>query len=143
MDGLSNVAYKKGNLLRYSLWGIAAVCIAMLISTFLNVLGGEISAAVPEGYKFSVTDNYIEGSNLRTTYYVYDDHVIVEDESFDTSSVNRSVLIYDNVNTSALALDRDDTTEVCEYGTCAAKPKVLAVIKKLLSRKAGREYIGI
>lgn len=115
----------------------------MLISTFLNILNGEISAAVPEGYRFSVTNNYTEGSNLRTTYYVYDDHIIVEDESFEASAVNRSVLVYDGVNTSTLSLDKDDTVEICEYGACYAQPKVLSVIKKLLARKVGREYIGI
>ena len=142
MDNLSNVAYKNGNILRYSLWSMAAICITLLISTFLSTLNGEISAAIPDGYRFSVTDNYTEGSKLRTTYYVYNDHILVEDESFEADSVNRVVLIYDNINTSTLVLDKEDTTEICEYGAFYAKPKVLATIKKLISRKAGHEYIG-
>ena len=74
---LTSVAYKKGNWMRYTLWATAALCIAILFSTFFNMMNGEISAAVPAGYRFSVVDNYTEGSNLRTTYYIYDNHIIV------------------------------------------------------------------
>lgn len=143
IDNLSNVAYKKGNLMRYTFWGSAIVCLIILSSFFVNTVNGEISAAVPKGYKFSVTDNYSEGSNIRTTYYIYDDHILVEDESFEANEVNRTVRIYDNVNTSTLEYDATDTTELCELGTCSEKPKILAVIKKLISRKVGREYIGL
>ncbi len=140
---LTAVAYKKGNWMRYTLWGLAVVCVTMLLSTFFSAMSGEISAAVPEGYRFSVTDNYGQGSDLRTTYYVYDDHIIVEDESFTNNSVNRSVMLYDDVNTSSLTYDPEDTTEICELGSCYARPKILAVVKKLVSRKIGREYIGL
>ncbi|MBQ6461276.1 hypothetical protein IJJ36_02495 [Candidatus Saccharibacteria bacterium] len=143
LDQLSNVAYKKGNWMRYTLWGLAAVCIAILISTFINVMNSEISAAVPEGYRFSVTDNYNEGSKVRTTYYVYKDHIIVEDESFDDNAVNRALMIYDGISTTSLSYNADDVTEVCELGACYERPKVLAVIKNLISRKVGREYIGV
>lgn len=139
---ISNVAYKKGNWMRYTLWALATICIAVLISTFVSAIKGEISAAVPEGYKFSVTDNYTEGSRTRTTYYVYDNYILVEDESFEPDAVNRTVMIYDGINTTTLGYDGSDTTEICELGSCQQKPKVLAVIKKLLSRKTGREYIG-
>ena len=138
---LSNVAYKKGNWMRYTLWGLGALCISILIYTFISTLNGEVSVAVPEGYRFSVTDNYIEGSNVRTRYYVYDDKIVVEDESTDKNTVNRAVMIYDNVNTTGLRYD-DDTIELCELGACREKPKILATIKSLISRKIGREYIG-
>ncbi len=138
---ISNVAYKKGNWMRYSLWALAAICIVTLIYTFISMINGEVSATVPEGYRFSVTDNYIEGSNIRTRYYVYDDKIIVEDESTVDSKVNRSLLIYDNVSTTGLQYD-DDTIELCELGACREKPKVLVTIKRLISRKIGREYIG-
>lgn len=140
---LSSVAYKKGNWMRYTLWGTAAICIALLLSTFFGMMNGEISAAVPEGYKFSVTDNYSEGSNLRTTYYVYDNCIMVEDESFSSDSVNRTVMIYDGINTATLSSDVEDTTEICELGSCHPSPKILLTIKKLISRRPGREYIGI
>ncbi len=140
---LSAVAYKKGNWMRYTLWGLAAVCIFILFSTFLNLMNGEISAAVPDDYNFSVTDNYAEGSKLRTTYYVYDDKILVVDESFKSDSVDRSVMIYDGINTSSLRYDENDTIEICELGSCYARPKVLAVIKNLISHKIGREYIGL
>lgn len=129
--------------MRYTLWGLAVVCIVMLFHFFVNTVSGEISAAVPKGYKFSVTDNYGEGSDIRTTYYVYDDYILVEDESFEKNGVNRAVRIYDNINTSTLSYDQSDTTEICELGTCYEKPKILATIKKLLARKVGREYIGL
>ncbi len=108
----------------------------------MSMMSEEISAAVPEDYRFSVTDNYTEGSKLRTTYYVYDNKILVVDESFDDSSANRSVMIYEGINTSALKYDENDTTEICELGACYDRPKVLAVVKNLISRKIGREYIG-
>ncbi len=140
---LSAVAYKKGNWMRYTLWALAAICIFALVSTFMNMMNGEISAAVPENYNFSVTDNYSEGSRVRTTYYVYDNKVLVVDESFEKESINRSVMIYDGLNTAQLEYDEDDTIEICELGSCYTRPKVLAVIKNLISHKIGREYLGI
>ena len=140
---LTSVAYKKGNWMRYTLWGAAAVCIVVLFSTFFNMMNGEISAAVPLGYKFAVTDNYNEGSNIRTTYYVYNDRIFVEDESFESTSVNRTVMVYDGVNTNSLELDGEDTIDICELGTCRQVPKVLSVIKQLISRRPGREYLGL
>lgn len=140
---LTSVAYKKGNWMRYTLWGVAAICIAVLFSTFFSMMNGEISAAIPEGYKFAVTDNYSEGSSIRTTYYVYNNKIVVEDESFAPNVVNRSVMIYDDINTTLLRLDSEDTTEICELGSCHQVPKVLSVVKQLISRRPGREYIGL
>ena len=139
---LTSVAYKKGNWMRYTLWGLAAVCIAILFMTFFSTLNGEVSASVPEGYRFAVTDNYADGSKVRTTYYVYDDQIFVEDESFEADSVNRTVMVYDNVKTASIVYNPDDVTLVCELGSCSDKPKALAVIKSLISRKIGREYLG-
>lgn len=127
--------------MRYTLWGLAATCIAILIYIFISMINSEVSATVPEGYKFSVASNY--HTKVRTTYYVYDDKILVEDEGFNEESVNRSVMIYEGINTAPLELDAEDTTEICEYGTCTNVPKVLAVIKQLLSRRIGREYIGL
>ena len=139
---LSNVAYKKGNWMRYSLWALAAVCIGVLIYSFMTMMSGDVSASVPEGYRFSVTDNYIEGSNIRTRYYIDDDKILVEDESIVGDNLNRSVLIYDGFNTSSLQYD-EETIELCELGACSEKPRILATIKSLISRKIGREYIGL
>ena len=106
-------------------------------------MNGEISAAVPSGYKFSVTNNYGDNNKIRTTYYVYENSIFAEDESFDKNSVSRIVLVYDDINTDPLVLDYNDTIEICELGSCHQSPKVLLVIKKLISHKTGREYIGI
>lgn len=140
---LSNVAYKKGNWMRYTLWGLAMICIGMLIYTFITTMNGEISASVPDDYRFAIVNNYTEGSKVRTSYYVYDDKILVVDESFDDDGVNRTVMIYDSVKTDSLYLDTEDTTEICELGSCGSYPKVLATIKSLLSRKVGREYLGL
>lgn len=140
---ISNVAYKKGNWMRYTLWFLAAVCIGILIQTFITTINGEVSASVPDNYRFSITDNYAEGSHLRTSYYVYDDKILVVDEGFQNDEVNRSVMIYDGINTQSLYLDSEDTTEICELGSCGVYPKVLLTIKSLLSRRTGREYIGL
>lgn len=140
---ISAVAYKKGNWMRYSLWALATICIGVLIYTFITTMNGEVSTTVPKDYRFAVTNNYSEGSKIRTTYYVYDDKILVEDESFEKSEVDRSVMIYDGINTTLLKYDPSDITEICELGSCHSSPKVIAVIKKLLSRKSGREYIGL
>lgn len=105
-------------------------------------MNSEVSASVPEGYRYSIADNYDSSGKLRTTYYVYDDKIIVEDESFVDGAVNRSVMIYEGVNTASLQYN-DETMELCELGSCKEKPKILATIKQLLSRRIGREYIGI
>lgn len=139
---LSNVAYKKGNWMRYVLWALAAICIGALIYTFISTMNGEVSASVPEGYRFAVTDNYNGDGKLRTTYYVYDDHILVEDESFEDSNVNRTMMIYDSINTTTLKYD-NEAIELCELGSCKEKPRILATIKSLISRKIGREYIGL
>ena len=139
---LSNVAYKKGNWMRYSLWALAALCIGVLIYSFVSMMNGEVSASVPEGYRFVVTDNYTECSNIRTRYYVYDDKILVEDESTNDNVVSRTVMIYDSVSTSGLKYD-EETLELCELGSCKEKPKILSTIKSLISRKIGREYIGL
>ncbi len=140
---LTSVAYKKGNWMRYTLWGLAAICIIILFSTFYSMMNSEISAAVPEGYKFAITDNYGEGNSVRTTYYIYANKILVEDESFKSDVVNRTVMVYDDINTVSLSLDMNDTTEICELGSCRQVPKVLPVIKNLVSRHNGREYIGL
>ena len=128
--------------MRYSLWALAAICIGVLVYSFITMMNSEVSASVPEGYKFSVTDNYVEGSNIRTRYYVYDDKILVEDESIVGDNLNRNVLIYDGFNTSSLQYD-EETIELCELGACSEKPRILATIKSLISRKIGREYIGL
>lgn len=143
LASISSVAYKKGNWMRYTLWGLAALCILTLAVTFVRTLDGEISAAVPDGYKFALTDNYADGSNVRTTYYVYDGKILVEDESFESDKVNRAVMVYDGINTDGLNLDPEDRADICELGTCKSQPKVLTTIKKLVSRSTGREYIGL
>lgn len=139
---VSSVAYKKGNWMRYTIWGLGVICIGLLIYTFVQMMEGNVSASVPEGYKFAVTNNYNEGSKIRTTYYVYDDRILVESESFEDDKNNRALMMYDGIDTSGLALNTEDTAEICELGSCRSYPKVLSSIKKMISGKVGREYIG-
>lgn len=140
---LSSVAYKKGNMMRYALWGLAAICIGFLIWTFITTINTDVSSSVPEGYKFAITNNQDDTGSLRTTYYVYDGRILVEDESRDDKGVNRTVLAYDGVDTSKLKYDPEVTTKICELGVCSEKPKVILDIKKLISHRSSREYLGI
>ena len=80
---------------------------------------------------------------MRTTYYVYSNKILVEDENFTADSVDRTVMVYDGINTVPLNLDTNDTIEICELGSCHQVPKVLSVVKQLVSRQTGREYIGL
>ena len=41
---LSNVAYKKGNWMRYALWALAAICIIALTIAFVNVMNEAASS---------------------------------------------------------------------------------------------------
>ena len=131
--------------MRYILWGIGALCVTILLVSFISMMNTDVtSASAPEGYRFSVVDEYTEDSNISTTYYVYDDNrIITKDESVIDGKINASMLIYDGISTATLSLDEDDTIEICELGACIEKPKIIAVIKKLISRKIGREYIGL
>ena len=74
------------------------------------------------------------GSSLTGRHYDY---------IFDDDIVNRALMVYDGINTASLSFDAEDTTTICELGACYERPKVLAVIKNLISRKVGREYIGV
>ena len=140
---MSSIAYKKGNWMRYTLWGLAAICILVLVYTFLTMMSSEVSASVPDGYKFAISDEYGEGDNkVRITYYVYDDQIFTETEGYSKDGANRAVLIYDGVNTSNLKNDTEKTTKVCYETACVDKPKVLITIKNLISQKVPREYIG-
>ena len=141
---ITEVTYKKGNKIRYTLWGLGATLIIFLGVTFLNLVNADVSASVPRDYKFAVIDNYTNGSGLRTTYYVYEDKILVEDENkYGEDGVDRVVMIYDNISTTDLRLDSEDRMDICELGTCQSQPKILFTIKKLLSHKIGREYIGL
>lgn len=141
---MSSITYKKGNWMRYTLWGLAAICIFVLAYTFLSMMSGKVSASVPEGYKFAISDEYGEGdSKVCITYYVYDNQIFTETESYSEDGLNRAVLIYDGIDTSSLKDDTEETAKVCYDTACVDKPKVLVTIKKLISqKKIPREYIG-
>lgn len=141
---LSSVSYKKGNYMRYTLWSLAAICIGLLIYTFITTLNSDISANIPEGYRFSVTENYANDPNIRTSYYVYEDRILVEKESYDDHGLNRSLVMYDGVDTKNLSYDSSQDAEDCdETNSCKARTKALTSIRKLISRKTGREYVGL
>ena len=131
--------------MRYILWSIGVICIIVLFANFIATINKDIGTiSAPDGYKFSVIDNYHENSSITTTYYVYNNNrIITKDESIVDNKPNISMLIYDGINTASLELDEEDTIEICELGACLEKPKIIAVIKKLISRKIGREYIGL
>ena len=137
---ISNVSYKKGNLMRYTLWGFVLVGMIFLATTFGKVMHEQVSAVVPEGYRFLVTDKRWASGGLKTVYYVYDDKILVEDINLyaDGDEVDRAVRIYDDISTYGLEYDND-----CDEEDVLCEPKVLTTIRNLVSRKIGREYIGL
>ena len=137
---LSNVAYKKGNWMRYTLWMFAAACIGLLIYYLVVVFNGETVVRVPEGYKFSLTDNYHEGDTRKTTYYAYESKIMVEDEYFTNEGVNKVIMTYD-ADTEALGFDADKVQR-CEQENCKEKSEMLSAVKKMILWKIGREYKG-
>lgn len=140
---IDSVTYKKGSKTRLLIWGMSFILIIATAVTFINMVNNEVSATVPSGYRFSVSDNYSSGGKIRTIYYVYDDKILTEDETRTDDKIERTVMIYDDVSTFGLKLDSEDQTEICELGSCTSQPKVLATIKKLLQRKIGRQYIKL
>lgn len=143
LGGIDSVTYKKGNKMRYALWGIALIGVIFLATTFGKVLHEQVSATVPEGYRFSVSDNKWASGGLKTVYYVYDDKILVEDINLyvdDEKNVDRVVTIYDDINTVDLRYDEDGE---CDDGEPLSEPKILTTIKSLVSRKIGRQYIGL
>lgn len=138
---IDSVTYKKGSKTRLIVWGMVAVLVGISIMTFVSLVDHEVSAAVPEGYRFVVVDNYASGGKVRTTYYVYDGKILVEDESRTNDKIDRTVMVYDDVNTQDLKINQEDQMEICELGSCSSQPKILATIKRLLQHRIGRQYI--
>lgn len=138
---MSNVAYKKGNWMRYALWGIAAICIGGLIFSFVVAMNEEMSSSIPDGYKFALTDDSKKTSGSKTTYYVYDNKILVENEEGSGETINRIVMMY-NVNTEVLDYDAE-AVQQCELDNCKEKSEILESIKHLILWKTGREYRGL
>lgn len=137
---LTSVAYKKGNFVRYGLWAIVVVLLIVSAVISTQILKNEFSTTVPSGYKFIVSDAKAEANGNRTTYYVYADSILVDNLDLTSESRKRTSYIYDNVDTSSLELDTEDTYDECDSDACYKIPKVVQSIKKMLHGKIGREY---
>ena len=140
---LTSVAYKKGNLMRYSIWAVAIICLVLGGVLSAQMLNAEFSPDVPENYNFAVSDPQTESSGIRTTYYVYNKSIIVKQENIKKGSDEHSTVIYNGIDTSALILDTRDTTNVCDEKACYNIPKVVDAIKKSIHGKAAREYTRV
>lgn len=111
---------------------------------FISTMNGGISAHIPEGYRFAITENYDENSNIRTSYYVYDDRVLIEKESYDNNGLNRAMIMYEGIDTKKISFDPDSDAEDCEEtNTCKARTKTISAIRKLISHANGREFVGL
>lgn len=137
---LSSVAYKKGNFVRYGLWAIVIALLIISAVISVQILKNEFSSTVPSGYKFLVADAQAEANGTRTTYYVYADSILVDTLDLTSESSIRNSYIYDNIDTSSLELDLEDTYDECDKNDCYKIPKVVSSIKKMIQGKAGREY---
>ena len=143
---MSSVSYEKGNWLRYTLWGVALLAIAVLIITFLQVISDGGSQAIPPGYKFAVTDSRDndEGTGSEvTTYYVYDDRILVDNETIKDRKTSETIMIYDGLNTRELVAAAEEANKDCDQDSCRKNPKVVAKVKKFISGRVGREYTGL
>jgi len=140
LNNEQNSNEKKNKFVQYGFWIIAGIAAAVAIFLLVSNMNNDSNSAnVPDGYKFVVEDHYASNGQGWATYYVYDSYVIVRKDS--ESSKERPMMIYD-VDTASLVYKENDTTKVCDKEACYDYPKVINNIKKLISKKTGREYIG-
>lgn len=130
---------KRERWLQYGFWIFAALIAVAAIFILINVTSAESGLNVPSGYKFIIEDHHPKSDNTWATYYVYDDYVLVQKDS--VAAKDEPLMIYDGIDTSKLNYDENDTTKVCDADSCYHYPKALTTLKKLISKKSGREYI--
>lgn len=106
----------------------------------INHIQDDDTLAVPADYRVAIAE--LTSVKL-TTYYVYDDKIILKNEfSKSDGTPTSETLVYDGVDTSKIQYSGDDATTVCEVKECKNKKKVLSAIKSTISGKVSREYIG-
>lgn len=137
---ITSVAYKKGNWVRYGLWAIVAALLVASGVITAQILKEQFSSDVPKDYKFLVADEQTEAKGIHTTYYVYDNSIIVKQEKLDSEPPEKTLVIYNDIDTSSLVLNTEETTNVCDSDACYHIPKVVASIKKIIANRASREY---
>ena len=129
----------QNKFVRYSYWTLAVLAV-VLAATFLVTFLNNNSKAVPDGYKFLIADYPSDDSGNWTTYYVYDNRIIVKSGSKSQNEDEHS-LVYDGLNTSSLVLDDSILAKHCDSKNCYSYPKVLDDIKSMINNKPSREYV--
>lgn len=130
--------YKKERWIQYGFWFIAGVLVAAVIFFLIKYLNEKTTIAVPQGYNYSIEDHYTKNEALWSTYYVYSNYILVTKDGEEDSPI----IAYDGIDTSIFGYDENDTTKACDADSCYTYPRALDAIKKYLSTKYGREYIG-
>lgn len=136
--GTEDIVYKKYSKKHYII-GVILIAVVVGAGYFIfNFLTNKASSSVvPDGYKFSLVEEN-ENTGEKITYYIYDNQIWTEDVR---SQVDKTVMLYENINTGDLKLKDGDPSN-CETGSCKAYTKVLKNIKKLLQNQVGRQQLS-
>ena len=137
---LSSVAYKKESWKRYILWEIVATLLIVSAIIWIRSIKQEFSSEMPEGYRFAVMDERSEEKGLMTTYYVYDNKIIMKQVGLSEGVEEKPAMIYDGIDTSSLEYNERELEKTCTHKKCYKIPKVVNAIERVLVNKVGREY---
>ena len=129
---------RKEKWVQYAFWFLAGVLVTFVIFFLIKMLCEKTTITIPPNYNYAIEDHYTKNENLWSTYYVYDDYVLVTKDTNEESPI----MAYDGIGASGLVYDENDIVESCDEDSCYEYPQVLNTIKKFISNKFGREYTG-
>ena len=129
--------YKKERWIQYGFWFLAGILVTGAMIFLFKMLNEKTTIAVPANYNYTIEDHYSKDVSLWSTYYVYDNYILVTRDDCE----DRPIMAYD-VDTTTLLYDENDTVKACDKDSCYTYPRVLNAIKRAVSIKFGREYTG-
>ena len=129
---------RKEKWLQYTFWFFTGVLVAFIIFYLVKMLCEKTTINIPPNYNYAIEDHYKKDEGTWSTYYVYDDYVLVTKDSNEEAPI----MAYDGIGASNLTYDESETTKTCDEDACYEYPEILDTIKKFISNKFGREYTG-